>query len=111
MEEEGEVHRRGPLALCPFGGEEYCCVENPFGLEQYRKPLRSRFTPTPLEDRAEQNKSHRVKHSRLPIKKNQVLLLALDFGLFTEILEESIPVENILVTTSRTEEPTYLNPL
>jgi hypothetical protein len=37
MEEEGEVHRRGPLVLCLFGGEEYCCVEDPFGLDSHQQ--------------------------------------------------------------------------
>jgi hypothetical protein len=37
MEEEGEVHRRGPLVLCPFGGEEYCCVDDPFGLDLHQQ--------------------------------------------------------------------------
>jgi hypothetical protein len=26
--EEGVVLRRGSLVLCPFGGEEYCCVDD-----------------------------------------------------------------------------------
>jgi hypothetical protein len=37
MEEEGEVHRRGPLVPCPFGGEEYCCVDDPFGLDSHQQ--------------------------------------------------------------------------
>jgi hypothetical protein len=37
MEEEGEVHRKGPVVLCPFGGEEYCCVEDPFGLDVHQQ--------------------------------------------------------------------------
>jgi hypothetical protein len=39
MEEEGEDHRRGPLVLCLFGGEEYCCVEDPFGLDSHQQAL------------------------------------------------------------------------
>jgi hypothetical protein len=34
--EECVVHRRGPLILCPFGGEECCCVDDPFGLDLHQ---------------------------------------------------------------------------
>jgi hypothetical protein len=37
--EEGAVLRRGSLVPCPFGGEEYCGVGDPFG-----RPIRSQFT-------------------------------------------------------------------
>jgi hypothetical protein len=39
--EEGAVLRRGSLVLCPFRGEEYCCVDDPFGLDlhQHLPPL------------------------------------------------------------------------
>jgi hypothetical protein len=37
MEEEGEVHWRGPLVLCPFGGEGYRCVDDPFGLDLHQQ--------------------------------------------------------------------------
>jgi hypothetical protein len=35
--EEGVVLRRGSLVLCPFGGEEYCCVDDPFGLDLHQQ--------------------------------------------------------------------------
>jgi hypothetical protein len=35
--EEGVVLRRGSLVLCPFGGEEYCCVNDPFGLDLHQQ--------------------------------------------------------------------------
>jgi hypothetical protein len=25
------------VVLCPFGGEEYCCVEDPFGLDVHQQ--------------------------------------------------------------------------
>jgi hypothetical protein len=34
--EEGVVLRRGSLVLCPFGGEEYCGVDDPFGLDLHQ---------------------------------------------------------------------------
>jgi hypothetical protein len=37
MEEEGEVHQRGPLVPCPFEGEEYCCVDDPFGHDSHQQ--------------------------------------------------------------------------
>jgi hypothetical protein len=35
--EEGVVLRRGSLVLCPFRGEEYCCVDDPFGLDLHQQ--------------------------------------------------------------------------
>jgi hypothetical protein len=35
--EEGVVLRRGSLVLCPFGGEEYCCIDDSFGLDLHQQ--------------------------------------------------------------------------
>jgi hypothetical protein len=35
--EEGVVLRRGSLVLCLFGGEEYCGVDDPFGLDLHQQ--------------------------------------------------------------------------
>jgi hypothetical protein len=35
--EEGVVLQRGSLILCPFGGEEYCGVDDPFGLDLHQQ--------------------------------------------------------------------------
>jgi hypothetical protein len=35
--EEGVVFWRGSLVPCPFGGEEYCCVDDPFGPELHQQ--------------------------------------------------------------------------
>jgi hypothetical protein len=35
--EEGVVLQRSSLVLCPFGGEEYCCVDDPFGLNLHQQ--------------------------------------------------------------------------
>jgi hypothetical protein len=35
--EEGVVLRRGSLVLCPFGGEGYCGVDDPFGLDLHQQ--------------------------------------------------------------------------
>jgi hypothetical protein len=37
-EEEGVILRRGLLVLCPFGGEEYCGVSDPFGPNLHQHP-------------------------------------------------------------------------
>jgi hypothetical protein len=47
--EEGVVLRKGSLVLCPLRGEEYCCVDDPFGLDLHQHtaltpPLFSRPT-------------------------------------------------------------------
>jgi hypothetical protein len=45
--EEGVVLQRGSLVLCPFGGEEYCGVGDPFGpslLQHLAKHFVSFFT-------------------------------------------------------------------
>jgi hypothetical protein len=38
--EEGVVLRRGSLVLCPFGGEEYCGVGDPFGPNLHQQSTR-----------------------------------------------------------------------
>jgi hypothetical protein len=35
--EEGVVLRMGSLFLCPFGGEGYCGVDDPFGLDLHQQ--------------------------------------------------------------------------
>jgi hypothetical protein len=45
VREEGVVPRRGSLVLSPFGGGEYCGVDDPFGLDLHQQgPPKSDFS-------------------------------------------------------------------
>jgi hypothetical protein len=46
--EEGVVLRRGSLVLYPFGGEEYCGVDDPFGLDLHQQFRRGSLVLCPF---------------------------------------------------------------